>query len=89
VSAIVNLSANVRRLRIARGLTQEQLAERAGTGYKHLQRLEGGIAKGLHFRTLDKFAKALKVEAWELLCPLSEQNPTPAKLASGKTQKKR
>jgi transcriptional regulator with XRE-family HTH domain len=71
VSSLKNFASNVRRLRVARGLTQEELAERAQTGYKHLQRIEGGVAKGLHFRTLDKFSKALGVEAWELVCPIS------------------
>jgi len=72
VSSLAHLRANVRRLRILRKLTQESLAEKAQTGYKHLQRLEGGVSKGLHLRTVDKLAKALGVEAWELFCPVKE-----------------
>jgi hypothetical protein len=45
------------------------LAERAQTGYKHLQRLEGRVSKGLHLKTVDKLAKALGVEAWEMFVP--------------------
>ena len=55
-----------------RGLTQEQLSEKAQTGYKHLQRLEGRVSKGLHLKTVDKLAKALGVDAWELFCPTKE-----------------
>ena len=69
MSSLDHLRANVRRLRLLRGLTQEQLAERAQTGYKHLQRLEGRVSKGLHLKTVDKLAKALGVEAWEMFVP--------------------
>lgn len=78
MSALKNICQNVRRLRLVRELTQEQLAEIAQTGYKHLQRLEGGVAKGLHLSTIEKLAKALGVESWELLCPVS-QSPKAAK----------
>jgi transcriptional regulator with XRE-family HTH domain len=72
VSSLGHLRANVRRLRQLRKLTQEQLSEKAQTGYKHLQRLEGGVSKGLHLKTVDKLAKALGVESWELFCPVKE-----------------
>lgn len=72
VSSLAHLRANVRRLRHLRGFTQEELSERAQTGYKHLQRLEGGVSTGLHLKTVDKLAKALGVEPWELFCPVKE-----------------
>jgi hypothetical protein len=48
------------------------LAEKAQTGYKHLQRLEGGVSRGLHLKTVDKLAKALGVEPWVLFCPVKD-----------------
>ena len=36
----------VRALRLRRGLTQEQLAERAGLDYKYFQRFELGLTRG-------------------------------------------
>ncbi len=59
----------MKRLRIEQGLTQQTLAEMAGLEYKHLQRIESGHWPGLQLKTIELIAKALKVEAWELIGP--------------------
>jgi len=67
VTALKCLQVNLKRLRLAQGLTQQVLAERASMDYKYFQRIESGSWPGLQLRTLDKLAKALKVDAFELL----------------------
>ena len=60
------------RLRLLRekcGLTQEAFAERAGLQYKHYQAVEAGRKPDLRISTLEKLAKALGLEPWELLYP--------------------
>jgi DNA-binding XRE family transcriptional regulator len=65
VSVLQVLLGN-RRLRIARGLSQEALAERAGVGASGLTPMERG-ERLPRPRTLRKLAEALGVEAGELL----------------------
>ncbi len=69
MEAFRNLRTNLKRLRLARGLTQEQLAEKAGMEYKYFQKVESGRWPGLQLRTVERLAKVLGVQAWELLCP--------------------
>lgn len=52
---------HLRKLRERRGLTQEELAERAGIAYKHLQELEGSDPPSPRLETLDRLARALRV----------------------------
>src|SRR4051812_39421711 len=63
----------VRALRLARGLTQEQLGHAAGIDYKHLSAVEPG-AKAPSFDAIGKLAKALGVEYWQLFVP--DRRPT-------------
>lgn len=66
----VAVGGNVRRLRIERGLTQEQLAFEAGIDLTY----EGGIERGKRnpsLLVLVRMAHALRVEPWELLKPPS------------------
>lgn len=49
---------NVRRLRQAAGLTQEQLSERVGFGQNYVSSLEGG-KRNITVVTLFEFAQAL------------------------------
>lgn len=42
------------------------MAEKAGLDYKYYQRIETGAWPGLQLRTVDKLAKALRVEVAEL-----------------------
>ena len=61
------LLARVRELREARGLSQESFAERAGLKYKHYQSIEAGRKSDIRFSTLEKLAKACRLELRELL----------------------
>jgi transcriptional regulator with XRE-family HTH domain len=60
---------------LARGLTQETFAERAGLGYKHYQQVEAGRKSDLRLSTLIKMAAGLGLKLNELvdfdLAPLS------------------
>jgi DNA-binding XRE family transcriptional regulator len=60
------MGKNVRHLRIAAGLTQTVLAERAGMNRTHLSRLEGGRLMPT-FPTLKRLAKTLQVTPRSLL----------------------
>lgn len=53
-------------MRKERGLTQQEMAERAALDYKYYQRIEAGNWLGLQLRTVDKLAKALRIEVAEL-----------------------
>jgi DNA-binding Xre family transcriptional regulator len=64
-----NLRYNVKRLRIAKDLSQEALAELAGLEYKHYQRIEAGHWKGIQLRTIEALAEALGVLPCILICP--------------------
>ena len=61
------LSKRIRQLRCERGLTQEELSDRAGIDYKHIQRLEGQDPCDVRLSTLEKLAKGLKVNLSELV----------------------
>lgn len=67
MTALKCLQANLKRLRVESGLTQQAFAEQAGLDYKYYQRVEAGKWPGLQLRTLDKLAKALKLDASDLL----------------------
>ncbi len=56
----------VRQFREARGLTQEQFAERAGLDYKYYQHVEAGRKPNLGMETLLKLAKGCGLELREL-----------------------
>jgi transcriptional regulator with XRE-family HTH domain len=65
-SARTVLAANLRRLRLARGLSQEQLAERAGIHRNYL----GGIERrerNVGLDNIENIARALDVSVSELL----------------------
>ena len=51
----------LRKLRIERKMTQEQLAEIAGVDYKYLQKLEGQPPSSPTLATLEKLAKGLNI----------------------------
>jgi len=63
----IQLSRRIRKLRKERGLTQRELASRAGVGDKYLQDLEGRYPRNANLLTLQKLAKGLNVREWELL----------------------
>ena len=59
-SFLESIAANVRRVRLRRGFTQEVLAERAGQDLSYLQRIERG-ATNLSMAVLFALAVALDV----------------------------
>jgi len=61
------LSAVIRKLREDRGLTQEQVAKKAGVSKNYITMLEAGARKNPSLPVLKKLAKALGVPVTELL----------------------
>lgn len=61
---------NARRIREAKGLTQEQLAERSGFSQQYLSDLERGL-RNPTVVTLFELAQALGVSHVDLVAPLS------------------
>ena len=61
------ISRRVRQLRVKHGYTQEKLAELAGIEYKHIQRVESKMPCDLKASTLEKLAKAFKINVSELM----------------------
>jgi transcriptional regulator with XRE-family HTH domain len=61
------LLARVKALREALGLSQEAFAERAGLKYKHYQSIEAGRKVDIRLSTLEKLAKACRLELRELV----------------------
>lgn len=55
----------LRELRLDRGLTQEQLAEKANVSYQAISNIERGLT-GPSFSTLADIAKALKTKPKDL-----------------------
>jgi transcriptional regulator with XRE-family HTH domain len=71
---LLSLGERVKALRVTRGLSQEELAERAGMSLKHLGEIERavtepsitavlGLAKGLEVRVLDLMPDPTRVTA--------------------------
>ncbi|PIP50775.1 hypothetical protein COX11_02315 [Candidatus Berkelbacteria bacterium CG23_combo_of_CG06-09_8_20_14_all_41_73] len=62
-----NLSKNVKRLREAKGLSQEKLARLADVANNTLIKMETGENKNPTLETLKKVAKALEVSVDDLI----------------------
>ena len=63
----------LRRLRLERVLSQEELAERAGmASHAHISRLESG-RKQPTLEMLFRLAAALEVEAWKIVKEMKER----------------
>lgn len=58
---------NLKKRRLDAGLSQQAFAEKLGLDYKYYQRIEAGNWPGLQLRTVEKMAKALKVDVEELV----------------------
>ena len=82
MNALATLRKNVRYLRLARGESQEAAAARADLMAKYFQDIEAGRRKGLRLATVERIAKALNVEVWEIFQP--GRFPKPERLR-GKT----
>ncbi len=61
------LAKRIVELRKQNKLTQEQLAEKSGISYKHIQKLEGKYNHDPKLDTLNKIAKAFKIPLFQLL----------------------
>jgi transcriptional regulator with XRE-family HTH domain len=61
------LAANIKRYRIKNGLSQEQLAQKAGVTYSTLAKLESGVNQNPKVKTLQQIAKALGVTLDDLM----------------------
>lgn len=62
----VLVGRNIRRLRDAQGITQEELAHRCGVHPVELARAERGV-RDMRISTIAKIARGLKVRASELV----------------------
>jgi transcriptional regulator with XRE-family HTH domain len=58
---VMTIGPELRRIRRAKDLTQQELAELAGVNYTTISRIESGEAKQVYWETAVKLAKALKV----------------------------
>lgn len=63
----LKLGKKIKESRIKRGYTQEKFSEVANIDYKYVQRIEGKNPPALKIDTIEKIAKALKVNPAELL----------------------
>ena len=59
-------NSKISEIRIAKGITQQQLADRTGIGLRTLGRYEGGL-RSPTLKTLSKIAIALDVSVEDLL----------------------
>ena len=61
------LAVRIKELRKKNNLTQEELAEKSGVSYKHIQKLEGKYLHDPKLGTLVKIAKAFNTSIHLLL----------------------
>jgi transcriptional regulator with XRE-family HTH domain len=61
------LGRTLKRLRKGRSMTQEEMATRAGIGWRHLQKIEAGEVN-VTLRTLYRLGSSLRVDLGTLLC---------------------
>jgi len=87
---VQRLLRRLKALRIERGLTQEEFAEKAGLSYKYYQAVEAGRKMNLRLSTLERLAKGHGMEPWQLLLPGGSKTARKAaKVRSVKTAKKK
>jgi len=66
-NSYIKLYPKLKQLRLKKGLTQEEFAEKAGFTYKFYQQIEAGRKKQIWVETIDRLAAAHKMETWKLL----------------------
>lgn len=66
MDTLLAIGGKVQRVRVKKGITQEELGERARMSAKYISAIERG-QKNLTVLTLEKIATALDVELFELL----------------------
>lgn len=64
---MVNIGRAIRRIRMSKGLTQTEVAERAGVDQAYITMLERGKRKNPTLIVLERIADALRVELRDLL----------------------
>ena len=67
MKAVEILCTNIRRARLARGLSQEAIAERSGLSPRHYKDVEAMRREGIRLATIEKIARVLRVPVWHLL----------------------
>ncbi|WP_396593842.1 helix-turn-helix domain-containing protein [Brevundimonas sp. R86498] len=77
MDVVQRLGVKVRERRTALGLSQEELAFRAGMKRSYLSDLERGV-RNPTVRALGRLATALGLEPWELLTPVVGDPPEAA-----------
>ena len=85
--SFAKLLARLKELRKFHHLTQETFSERSGISYKYYQAIEGGRKPDLRLSTLERLAKAYRIELWQLFAPRfprTSLSKTAQKLKSGK-----
>ena len=63
----LRFAATIKKLRKRQRLTQEKLAELTGIDYKYIQRLESKRPPAVKIDTIQRIAKAFKVDSSKLL----------------------
>jgi transcriptional regulator with XRE-family HTH domain len=66
LSGMASLARTVKRARVARGLTQRQVAQAAKVSQAFISQLEAGIIGVLTLPTALRLAKALKIDVQKL-----------------------
>jgi len=75
-----NVGRRIAEIRAARGLTQEQLAERLDVGVRYIQTVEAG-SQNITLKTLVLFAAELRAQAISFFEPPSTKAPRPGRPA--------
>ncbi|MDR3334184.1 MAG: helix-turn-helix domain-containing protein [Treponema sp.] len=70
------LAANIKKQRKILGFSQEKLAEKTGLSWKMINSVEGRRT-WISDKTLENLAKALEVEAYQLLLPATGDEGAP------------
>ena len=63
ISVRIKLGQKIRRLRTARGLTQDRLGEITGIDYKYIQKIEGKNPPAVRIDTIEKIASKFRTTA--------------------------
>ncbi len=66
-TARLKLGKKLKELRLKKGITQEELAGKAGIDYKYLQKIKGKTPPAIRIDTIEKLAKTLKVTCSDLV----------------------
>jgi transcriptional regulator with XRE-family HTH domain len=70
---LLNLAKNVKRLRLAAKMTQEQLAEVSSINTRQICRIEN-MSHGTSLNVLCKIAEVFQLQPWELYQPLTNED---------------